>query len=342
MITEDDVDAFLEHHGIKGMHWGVRRDRTSSGSSNAYSAALSSMHPRSRDQARKSIVANEVSSLKRVAPSENGKGHLTDQQKKALKIAAGVAVASGVIALGVYEAKNNPEFVSRLTALAGKKVSPDQFKEASDFSKGVSWGYEDHIRPSSFNQKDFTLPAGTTFNRISMSAETSFHESTYATFTHDDFNRYLSGFNSNIPRTEMHHVSWASKTTIRIPSLFKVLETFGESMKEEYDALSPEAKVRRDQISSGGKYLSKSSVISRYESSALGDFSEPIERSFVSKLKAKGYDAIIDEMDSGVKGDKPLVIFSHEKMGRKSSIKITKAAVDVANGSLKELLNRKV
>jgi hypothetical protein len=30
MITEDDVDAFLEHHGVKGMHWGVRKERTAS------------------------------------------------------------------------------------------------------------------------------------------------------------------------------------------------------------------------------------------------------------------------------------------------------------------------
>jgi hypothetical protein len=25
MITDQDVDVFLEHHGVKGMHWGQRR-----------------------------------------------------------------------------------------------------------------------------------------------------------------------------------------------------------------------------------------------------------------------------------------------------------------------------
>lgn len=31
-VTYADVDVFLEHHGVKGMHWGVRHDRSSSDS----------------------------------------------------------------------------------------------------------------------------------------------------------------------------------------------------------------------------------------------------------------------------------------------------------------------
>ena len=30
MVTDEDVDVFLEHFGIKGMHWGVRKDRGTS------------------------------------------------------------------------------------------------------------------------------------------------------------------------------------------------------------------------------------------------------------------------------------------------------------------------
>lgn len=26
-ILDEDLDAFLEHHGVKGMHWGVRKSR---------------------------------------------------------------------------------------------------------------------------------------------------------------------------------------------------------------------------------------------------------------------------------------------------------------------------
>jgi hypothetical protein len=35
-----DTDEFLEHHGIKGMHWGVRRDRSSDGSESSDHAKL--------------------------------------------------------------------------------------------------------------------------------------------------------------------------------------------------------------------------------------------------------------------------------------------------------------
>lgn len=31
MITDEDVDEFLEHFGVKGQKWGVRRNRESSG-----------------------------------------------------------------------------------------------------------------------------------------------------------------------------------------------------------------------------------------------------------------------------------------------------------------------
>jgi hypothetical protein len=35
MTTEDEVDEFLEHFGVKGMHWGVRKARTTSGKKSA-------------------------------------------------------------------------------------------------------------------------------------------------------------------------------------------------------------------------------------------------------------------------------------------------------------------
>lgn len=69
------VDEFLEHHGIKGMHWGVRQDRSSGN-------------------------AGEKS------PSDHAK------LKKTAKIAGGVLVAAAVVAGSVYLAKH-PELLQK-------------------------------------------------------------------------------------------------------------------------------------------------------------------------------------------------------------------------------------
>ena len=87
----------LYHHGVKGMHWGIRKDR-SSGTGES------------------------------TAPDHT-------KRNKALKIAGGVAVAAVVVAGSVYLAKH-PELLQKaVNSLSNKKTTSQGKKFVDDFSK---------------------------------------------------------------------------------------------------------------------------------------------------------------------------------------------------------------
>lgn len=88
-----DVDEFLAHHGIKGMHWGVRKDQSSAGSG------------------------------EQPPPSDHAK------LKKAAKIGGAVVVTAAVIAGSVYLAKH-PELLQKAV---NPKTKPANVKKGKEF-----------------------------------------------------------------------------------------------------------------------------------------------------------------------------------------------------------------
>jgi hypothetical protein len=86
MISQQEVDDFLEHHGVKGMHWGVRKDDSGSGSRSR------SLSPESRAKLKKAAIIG------------------------------GTVVAASLLAAGAaYVAQNNDISVSSLLAGSGEK-----------------------------------------------------------------------------------------------------------------------------------------------------------------------------------------------------------------------------
>jgi hypothetical protein len=72
-----------------------------------------------------------------------------------------------------------------------------------------------------------------------------------------------------------------------------------------------------------------------------GGWSGPREKSLMKALRARGYGAIVDEMDAGVIGETPLVFFS-EHVSSKASVPITPQGIAQAEQSLIEIKNRKL
>jgi len=87
-----EVDDFLAHYGVKGMRWGIRQKNYSEGGSTP---------------AGKSSSSTSTSTIKE-------RRHLSEGQKKALKIGAGVAVVTGAVVVTGILAKNGNLPVSAL------------------------------------------------------------------------------------------------------------------------------------------------------------------------------------------------------------------------------------
>lgn len=63
MAEEGDIEAFLEHHGVKGMHWGVSKSRVSNAGSKVRSGASKTIkfvkeHP--QETVAAAVVGNAV------------------------------------------------------------------------------------------------------------------------------------------------------------------------------------------------------------------------------------------------------------------------------------------
>ncbi len=189
-------------------------------------------------------------------------------------------------------------------------------------SQMKTWLGQGYTQASSFRQKEYTLPVGHTFRRIATKAETTFGPSTYAVHSKEDFNRYVTAFRKEKgPASIFHEVTFKSKEEIKIPSMTKRLEVLRKVM--------------------GGDSVSEKTVLNQYHAISGGKWNGPMEESFIKALVSQGYHAIIDDMDAGVVGESPLVIFKPEAFGKKVSTLLTGEAIKLAEVSLKEINNRK-
>lgn len=339
--------AYLAHYGIKGMRWGHHKveetgpgrssksaekstsERNSAARENALAKEYMAIKekPRNKEAAAKELAKNEQKFLAKANPSVEGqRGGLTDKQKALLKVGIGVAAVGGLV---LYAKYSNNKQIAAMREMAGKKIRLEQFNLHTQHSKMKTWGFGGYIQDSSFARKEFTLPPGHTFHRISTAAEDSFKHSTYATHSIEDFNRYAAVFrHEKIGESAFHHVTFSAKEAIKVPSLATTLETMREAMSKDLGrVVTPaEAKSKYEFLSGGGWHPTHDKHVG----------------SFFSLLQNKGYGAIVDEMDAGVIGDTPLVLFTKNLLSEKVSKPLTEEALNLAEKSLIEITNRKL
>ena len=359
--------AELAHFGVKGMHWGVHKKEeptgngggskstppksnkakaaTPSGSgkstppparkvssaehdaTKAYMAAKSKQKPLNKHEAAATLAANQKKFLAKVDPDNPKyaevpqKKGLTPAQKNALiKGAIGVAAVGGLMALSYYGNKQELKFVEDLKGLAGKSIDKDMFLKGVSKSKTKTWGFEGFIQDSSFQRQEFTLPAGHTFHRITTRVEESFNTGTYATHNIEDFHRYVTAFRGEKLGLDLHHTTFKTTEPLKVPSLTTVLETLREQM---------------------GPDTTHEAAISQYNSWSGGQWNSLKHEGLFEALTKKGYGAIVDEMDAGVIGESPVVVFA-KHLTSKVAEPLTNDLIDLAESSLIELANRKI
>lgn len=322
----------------------------------AYLAASKKGAKPSDKEALANLTANQKKFHDKFEPSvakgEDPHKGLTPEQKAALKKAAIGAAVVGGIAAAVYlsqksggttagktsthtswaeeYAAKQAKKVAKFEGLAGQAIHKNDYAEAVSHSKSVAWS-AGYIKDSSFKQTGFTLPAGHTFHRISTGVETSFKNGgTYATHSTEDFHRYVAAFRQEKGGQPLNHINFTTKGEFRVPSLVDTLQTMKETLAEMNG-------VHVDDVP-------QAKVVSTYQRLSGGAWSNEDKgtATFFANLAKKGYHAIVDEMDAGVIGEAPLVIFGHDNLTEKTHKPLTSEAIKLAESSLIEIANRKL
>lgn len=323
----------LTHHGVKGMHWGIRKKEETGGDSsgsgakpkseNDFKAAYQPKPDPTPFQGKRNLVANE----KKFADKFEGTGQkvkkfASDHKSTLIKAGVYTAVIGGAVLANKHWNAKNQESIARLS---GQKISNEQFAQHVNYSKMKTWYKDDYLKPEVFDRPEFTLPAGHEFHRISKQAEQGWRGATYAVHSQQDFDRYVAQFRQEKGAgASLHHVTFRAKEDVHVPDLTTTLTSLKEAMgaRNPYE-ISEKKTMDEYQMLSGGSWKGD-------HASGLFDV-----------LKRKGFGAIVDEMDAGVIGETPLVIFGHNQMGEKSSTPFTNDLITQAESNLVEITNRK-
>lgn len=265
----------------------------------------------SKTEKAQNLAKNEKKSFKKtLPPGHSEKKGLTDNQKKALYIGAGALAVGAIIGVAAYKGK------------LPKASNPNlkQYRKGLHEAKLNSWEGAGYVKASSMEREAFSVPSGETFTRFSQGVETSFSEGTYAAFG-DDVARYADQFGGNIDDgIDMYRVEFTSNADMHVPDLKTVLDTLTDV-----------------QTTKKGGRPSAEDVLDTYNTLSGDSWDDSTSKKLFSALKKKGYHAIVDEMDSGVLGEKPVVIFDNSIMSKKTSTEFTSEGLKRARDAIKPL-----
>lgn len=96
--TNDVIDEFLEHFGVKGMHWGIRNKRRTPSADAQRHAAAGKKHVSELDDKELQQYINRLNmhqQHKRLNPTKVAKGHAAVKTILAIGVTANAVVAFG-------------------------------------------------------------------------------------------------------------------------------------------------------------------------------------------------------------------------------------------------------
>lgn len=339
MIFETDED-FLEHYGVKGMKWGVRKETPTGGKGNrkkvshspnkeAYLNAIKKQKTPSKEQQIKNLKASHLKAQEKLGkdPKESDSKSFPTRNQ-ILTIGVGAAFVGGVVLYAKYG-----DVLT--TAKAGETLSSLKYNILTAQSQSSIWGKGSYVTKRSFDIPPKEFPKGHEFFRISMNSESTFEPATYAVPSIDDFNRYVNSF-SKEKGVDISKIALLTKGNADEIGLHKI--TFKSKMPIKTPDLETRLDVVRKVMLLGDD---REEAIRQYNDWAGGSWDSPKAKEFIKILKKRGYDAMVDDMDVGIIGEHPMVIFSPEKFTAKVSEPIRTIDVKAAKSNLREISNRR-
>lgn len=326
-----DLENFLAHYGVKGMKWGVRKKYEPTGESgpSATSKPKKESTSLTADQKAENLAEAHEQFLKKFEPSTSTSTGKSDQPEqpeqkgwRPTKKQVGYALAGAAVVGGILYLNH------KFKVVPGESVHPLAFNAQVMKSQQEIWGSHLKVDADSYRQKEFTLPAGHTFRRLSTGPEDSFSFGTYTTSSDADFARYVTAFRHEKGNADFYEINFTAKEDIRIPDL----KTRLDALKTSVNAGQSEKNKWTD-----------ADVRSMYNglSGSSWDEKDDIVKGFFAELTKRGYSGIIDDMDAGIIGETPLVIFNPEKFSSKSSTRIGKDQIKAIEKTITEITNRR-
>lgn len=240
-------------------------------------------------------------------------GKLTDSQKRMLIVGGLAAVAVA----GSYGSYKYAEHKVGLTADdkkslldANKRESERQWEQlfgekhsfepaGSSFSVSSGSFYAGFTNKKALSRPEFTIPAGTKFQRLSDHMEDSSEygkvKGAYATFLSNDKKIYGAS-----------HEFGSKKFTVEF-------EADGETRVPNVTTVLAHLKQVRAAEDPFFKNASTESLLLQYKQMAGGSWSNGTSMKLFESLRSHGYSAIVDDMDAGYLGDLPVVFFGSAK-----------------------------
>jgi ribosomal protein S18 acetylase RimI-like enzyme len=334
----DEVDAFFEHHGVKGMKWGERHAYVPHGRDHRRRAAEKKQAPAAKKPEKPPSNLKKLNTTKEVKPEVKKYFGMT---KKQAAVGATVLVGMGVASIIL---KRNMDLKS--AALLGAHLEKGQLN--STLLKGEL--FSDRIIADSKAKGAITFPLGHQFSRMSSVAEKEVRNGSYASFTAKDMARYTAtwGDEPHLRMTTPYKHTIEALGEIKAPSLSERFSTMAELVDKKHPDLGG-STLRQWLVDEQTSQASKDWV-KQASTAELGKFhygnlaggkwdQDPIGKAYMAALRNKGYSIMTDDRDSGNIAESAMVLINKNMFKITQTKALTSDDIMVAKKDFQRMLN---
>lgn len=288
-----DVNDFLSHHGVKGQRWGVVHDEDGLNATDR--AVRAKLEP--LGYTKENIERNFGPEEKK--DNTTKKPLLTDGQKRALKIGAGIAVVGGL----AYAANKGMARSKDLAPFNAELLKMNQLKAQSE-RRGL-----DADAIAKLSTIPLRLEPGSIVQRLSMTEETTIRDTFFACHEEADVGRYKAilptywkqwGGGRN---PSGFVVKLEAQKLITAPSERETLDIFKSVFDDKFTlpGFKEPTTLRSYMQKHSGRNLDDDALAARYIHDFAGQWNDTnnvFTKAVFDKVKSLGYNAIPDLNDA--------------------------------------------